>query len=148
MKHLSYSIILLFLLASCSTPQTLVYRDIEHVRIENVGLDRSTVALDIRYYNPNAYSLDLQGGDIDVYLNDHYIGKGVVNAQTVIPSQKDFILPLSLAASLKSIFQGAYSIITSQTVAIRLQGAVRVGKAGIFLSVPVNLSANQKISVF
>ncbi|MEO8174637.1 MAG: hypothetical protein ABI581_16195, partial [Sediminibacterium sp.] len=54
------------LLASCSKPQGFDYRDVKNVKIENMGFDKTILAMDLVYYNPNGFGVDLKKVDCDV----------------------------------------------------------------------------------
>lgn len=137
----------IMLFFSCATPKALEYKGVENFYIQSLGLEQSKIGLDVRYFNPNPYSLDVKGGSIDVYINDRFIGNSSVQLLTAVPSQNSFLLPLNLNASLKGILQGALSLLTSQEVTVKLSGSVKVGKGGMFLSIPVNVVTKQVIRI-
>ena len=146
-KLLSLLVIAPLLMLSCAAPKSLEYRGVENFRIQSFSLDKSTVVLDVQFYNPNTYSLDMKGGDVDIYINDQYLGKSAVNTTTLVPKQNTFLLPLSVTASLQGILQGAWSLLVNQEVNLKLAGSVKVGKGGVYINVPVNYVTKQKIQV-
>lgn len=132
---------------ACATPKALEYKGVENFYIQSLGLEQSKIGLDVRFYNPNPYSLDLKGGSIDIYINDHFLGNSSVQLLTAVPQQNSFLLPLNLDANLKGILQGALSLLSSQEVNLKLSGSVKVGKGGVYVSVPVNAVTKQKIRI-
>lgn len=142
-----FALVPFLFLFSCATPKALEYKGVENFYIQSLGVEQSKIGLDIRFYNPNPYSLDLQGGSIDVYINDHFLGNSSVQLLTAVPQQNSFLLPLNLNANLKGILQGALSLFTNQEINLKLSGSVKVGKGGLFLNVPVDVVTRQVIRI-
>lgn len=137
----------LLLLASCSAPKPLEYRGVEGFRISSVSLNESKLELQVRFFNPNAYSLQLKGGDIDVFLNDKYVGKSSVEQRTLIPGKNDFLLPIMVTADMKILLGNALQVLVSQKVIVHLKGSVKAGKGGVFVRVPVDWVTEQRFPV-
>lgn len=137
----------LALLAACATPKALEYRGVENIYIQGLSLEQSQIGLDIRFYNPNPYQLELKSGNIDIYINDHYLGNSSVQTLTVVPRENNFLLPLRLNASLKGILQGALSLLTKQEVNVKLAGNIKAGRNGLFVNIPVNAVTRQVIQI-
>jgi LEA14-like dessication related protein len=146
---LLFSIVITVLLGifSCTTPQSLVYKDVKNFRIGKLSLAQPEVGMDIQFYNPNAYGLTLKDANIDVYLNNTYIGKAALSNQFSVPGLDTFNMPVALTADLKSIFPNALNIIFNKEVNVRLQGNVKAGK-GVFLNIPINYEGRQKLNIF
>lgn len=50
---------------------------IKNVRIENLGLTSLTLKLTVDIYNPNRIDVILDKLDVDIWINDNYVGKSV-----------------------------------------------------------------------
>ena len=146
---LLFSIVFIVFLGmlSCTTPQSLVYRDVKNFRIGKLSLSQPEVGMDLQFYNPNSYGLTLKDANIDVYLNNTYIGKAALSNQFEVPGLDTFLMPIALTADLKKIFPNALNIIFNKEVDVRLQGNVRAGK-GVFLNIPINYQGRQKLNIF
>jgi LEA14-like dessication related protein len=141
------SFFLLFTICSCSKPKELVYQDIRNFRVHQLGFKESVIGLDMIYYNPNKYTLECKGGDVDVFMNDNYLGKANIESRTVIPRLDTFSVPVSLTMDMKSMLQNSLQLISKPDVAIKLKGYVKVGKDGVYFNVPVNYITQQRIEI-
>lgn len=105
------------------------------------------MGLNVVYYNPNNYGMQAKGGDIDVFMNDRYLGKANIETITTIPKQDTFAVPVSVTLSMQSLLQNSLQFVQSSDVTIRLKGYVKVGKAGVFIRVPVDCVTKEKIQI-
>jgi LEA14-like dessication related protein len=133
--------------SSCSKPKDLVYQEVKNFRVNQLGFKETTIGLDMVYYNPNKYSLECKGGDVDVFMNDKYLGKANIESRTVIPKQDTFSVPVSLTMDMQSMLQNSLELLAKPDVTIKLKGYVKVGKKGIYFNVPVDYITQQRIEI-
>ncbi|HAI82195.1 MAG TPA: hypothetical protein DCL43_00885, partial [Chitinophagaceae bacterium] len=80
-KTIMRSIIALFCLATlsfgCKKPQGFEYRSIKNFQVEKIGLNKTQLAMELVYFNPNHFGEDLKHVDCDIYINKSYLGKYV-----------------------------------------------------------------------
>jgi hypothetical protein len=95
MKYLAGILLLFTLATACSKPQSFDYRDIRNFRIIKPGFDRSTISMDLVYFNPNNFGVQLKHVDCDVYVDKNYLGKFVLDTLMFIPKKSEFVLPFS-----------------------------------------------------
>ena len=148
MKHFLYGCLFVVILAaSCAQPKALEYRGVEHFRVESVSFNGNRIGVDVHFYNPNNYGLEVKGGNIDLYLNDHFLGTSTVEARTVIQKHSDFLVPVAVSASLQDLLAGSLQLLTNKEVTLHLKGTVKVGKDGVFIPVPVDFITQQRIDI-
>lgn len=148
-RHIFTAFILLSLgFFSCQKPQSFDYRDIRNVRIEKAGFDRSTIAMDLVYFNPNNFGVQLKHVDCDVYVDKNYLGKFVLDTTMNILKKSEFVLPSKIDVDMKNIFKNTLNAIFGTEMLVEVKGTTRVGKGGIFISVPVNYSGRHKLELF
>ena len=101
--------------------------------------------MDLRFYNPNRFGVDLKNGDIDAYLNNKYLGKALLDENVQMPARDTFRLPLTFQISLSDMVGQGLNMLNSnnQEVLIKMVGTVRAGKAGVFVPVPVYYEGKQ-----
>ena len=133
---------------SCRAPKDLVYRDFKNFQVGKIGFSTSTVKMDLVYYNPNNFGLQLNRTDLDVYINDTYLGHTVQDLQITIPRQGEFSLPISMDVDMKNIFKNAFSTLLNKEVTVKVTGQIKIGKANVFKSFPVNYEGKQTFSLF
>ena len=138
---------LLFFLGSCSQPQQLVYQDAKNFRVGKLSLERPELGLDLQFYNPNQFALTLKDANIEIYLNNQFIGSAVLGSMFEVPAADTFLMPVYLSADLKNVFPNALQILFNQEVDVRLQGSVRAGK-GLFVTIPIHYQGKQRLNVF
>lgn len=147
LKFLSFPFLTILFAASCSNPKDLVYQQVNNVHVNRLGFKESMVGLNVVYYNPNKYGLKAKGGDIDVFMNDKYLGKANIETATDIPKLDTFSVPVSVTLNMQSLLQNSFQFLQSSDVTIRLKGYVKVGKAGVFINVPVDCITKEKIQL-
>lgn len=138
---------LLGALSGCAQPKPLVYQDVAGFQVSSADFNTVNMVVDLRFFNPNNYSLALKNGDLDAFINNIPLGKATLDERTVVPAYGTFILPVTLHANIRSILQNALDVLTNKDVLIRIDGTVRAGKGGIFLSIPIHYTGTQKIKL-
>lgn len=131
------------LFLSCSPPKPLEYRTFKNLTIEKVGFGSSSVKMELVYYNPNHFGLQLKRTDLDIYLDNNYAGHTSQEYQVTIPRQSEFTLPIALDVDMKNIYKNVLTTLLDKEIDIKLAGTVKVGKANVFITFPVNYEAMQ-----
>jgi hypothetical protein len=52
----------------------LEYRDFKNFEVGQVGFSSTSVKMDLVYYNPNNFSLQLKSTELDIFLERHIPG--------------------------------------------------------------------------
>lgn len=148
MKIWTITGLILILLASCATPKAFDYRDVRNIKLDQLGFDKTSLDMDLVYYNPNSFGVDLKKVDADVYIDNHYLGKFNLDTLMHIPKRSEFTLPSKIAIDLKGFYKNALTMVMSNEVLVNVKGTTRVGKAGIFTTVPFNYEGRHKLNLF
>jgi LEA14-like dessication related protein len=146
-KVLLFALPALFLIG-CAKPKSFDYRGVKNVKIETMGFDKTLLNMELIYYNPNGFGVDLKKIDCDVYLDSSYLGKYQLDTLMHIPRMAEFILPSRIAIDMKAILKNGLNLLISKEVLINVKGTTRVGKGGIFKTVPFDYEARQRLSLF
>jgi LEA14-like dessication related protein len=138
----------LFILALGAT--TLFLREPEFIDARNFGLrsigaKTSTITSDLYYYNPNNIGLQLKKAELDVYIDNKFLGHSILDTLILIPKKDTFSFPVNLEVDMKNIFPNAFSLLTKTEIELRIEGIAKVGKGGLFLNVPVKYQGKHKI---
>jgi LEA14-like dessication related protein len=150
-KLLLYPISYLLLLlgtTSCQTPKDLIYRDFKNLKVEKVGFAATTLKLDLIYYNPNNFGLQLKYTDLDIYVNNNYLGHSTQDYQISIPRLAEFTMPLQIEVDMKNLLKNAFPTLFGKEVLVKVTGTVKLGKANVYKIFPVNYEGVQVFSAF
>ena len=129
---LFFLLLMILFMTSCREPKDLVFRDFQNLSIENVGLSSANLKVDLLYYNPNNFGLELKRTDIDIYINNNLLGHSSQDLQVAIPKRDVFTLPLKIDLDMKNLLKNGIISLLDKKVNVRLLGKVKVGKAGVF----------------
>lgn len=144
----SIFIILILWTTSCQTPKDLVYRDFKNLKVEKVGFASTTLKLDLIYYNPNNFGLQLKYTDLDIYVNNNYLGHSSQDYQISIPRLAEFTMPLAIEVDMKNLLKNAFPTLLGKEVMLKVTGTVKLGKANVYKTFPVNYEGVQIFSAF
>jgi LEA14-like dessication related protein len=141
-------LLLSFFAQSCKKPRGFDYRDIKNFRINNWGFDKSSVSMDLVYFNPNNYGVDLKNVDCDIYLEKNYVGKFLLDTVMHISRNAEFTLPATMDVDMRNIIKNSLSLLFTKEVLVGAKGSTRVGKGGIYVNVPFNYEGRHKVDLF
>ena len=136
------------LLISCSTPKELEYRDFKNFTITKAGFSSTAIRMDLVYYNPNNFSLQLKSTDLDIFLESSYLGHTVQEQQLTIPSRAEFFIPVMVDVDMKNLLKNGLITLLNNEVNVKVTGSVKIGKANIFKSFPVSYEGKQMFTLF
>ena len=147
-SSLIYLTFFLIIAAGCSSPKELEYQDYKNFHLEKMGFNTSRVTLDLQYYNPNNFGLQLRRTDLDIFINNTFLGHSVSDTLINIPRRDTFLLPIKFDMDMKNVFKNAFNTMLGNEVTVKVTGKVKVGKANVYMSMPVNYEGKHKFSLF
>jgi len=147
-KKLMYVAAVLFVFMSCSSPKSLEYRDYHNFSIDKLGFNSSSVSMDIRYYNPNNFRMQLRNTDLDIFINGKLFGHSSSDTLIQIPRKDTFDLPVRFNVNMQTVYQNALNTLLGKEVLLRVSGKIKVGKASVFMYFPVNYESKETFSLF
>ena len=138
MKSFLTFIIAATFLASCKTPDLVEpeYRDIRNARFIEAGLLQSTASVDLVYYNPNNYSVNLTEARGDVYIDNKYLGRLELAEKVSVNKNSEFILPALIKLDNVSIIKNQNDIFKRKEVLLRIEGMAVLSKSGFSKELP------------
>ena len=150
-KSLFYSIAIItiiFFASSCQAPKELVYRDFKNLKVEKVGFAATTLKVDLIYYNPNNFGLQLKYTDLDIYVDNNYLGHSSQDYQITISKLAEFTMPLAIEVDMKNLLKNALPTLLGKEVMVKITGTVKLGKANVYKNFPVSYEGLQRFSAF
>lgn len=146
MRTIIAAALILVIVGSCTKPKDLEFVDIQNIRMLKFGLKESLIGLDVRFYNPNNQRVQLKDAIAKVYANSAYLGDTQTDSVITIPKKDTFAVPLVLKLQTTSALAKAMETLSDTTIAIRVEGNVKMGKAGVFVNYPIKYEKQQKVS--
>ena len=137
----------MILFASCKTSNIREpeYREIRDVRIKDVGLLKTTAGLDIVYYNPNNFGVQVNDADGDVYVDNILLGRFSLDEKIDVKKHKEFVVPAILKLNNLNAFLNHKEIWNKKEAKIRIEGKARMKKSGYSTEVPFKYEGMQNI---
>jgi LEA14-like dessication related protein len=133
---------------SCSSPKALEYKTYHNFSVQKLGFNNSTIKLDLEYYNPNNFGMQLKNSDLDIFIDGTLLGHSSFDTLIKIPRRDTFILPIKFDVDMHNIYKNAWNTLTGKEVLLRLTGKLKIGKANVFMSLPVNYETKETFSIF
>jgi len=145
MKNLFFVPALIILLASCGRMEDPVFKSIENVKVSEVGMQESTVTLDIRYLNPNNFNGRLRQAEGDAWMDSTYLGHFIVDSTVYIPANSEFLVPVKMAVDMKKILKHSIAAFLNEDVLLKITGKARAGKSGFYRNFSLNYQGKQNL---
>ena len=142
------SIIVVTTIVSCSAPKALEYNSYKNLSIERLGFADSQVKLELQYFNPNNFGLQVRRTELDIFINNNLLGHSSTDTLINIPRRDTFLLPINFNVDMQNLFKNAWNSFTGNEVSVKVTGKLKIGKANIFMSMPVNYEGKYKFSLF
>ena len=135
-------------MTSCRTPKDLEFREFKNLSLENIGFSGASLKVDVVYYNPNNFSLELNRTDLDIFVDSNFLGHSSQDIQVKVPKRDIFTIPLKVELDMKNLLKNGITSLFNKEVNVKVLGKVKVGKAGVFKSFNVDYQTVQKLSLF
>jgi LEA14-like dessication related protein len=137
----------LCLLAACNSENIKEpeYREIRDVRIVDVGLLKTTARLNMVYYNPNSFSVQVNDAHGDVYIDNIHLGRFSLDDKVQVRKRREFTVPALIKLNNLSAIANHKEIRNKKQAMVRIEGVARVKKSGFTTEVPVKYEGMQNI---
>lgn len=133
---------------SCTSLKALEYKTYHNFAFTNVGFNSSSIRLDLEYYNPNNFGLQLKNSDLDIYIDGNKFGHSLSDSLITIPKRAIFILPVKFDIDMQNLFKNVLKTVAGKEVTIKLTGKLRIGKGNVFMSLPLSYETKETFSLF
>ena len=130
---------------SCAKPKDLEYVEFRNLKVKQWGLLESTVGMEIAFFNPNRSRVQLKDAEVDVYINNTFLGKSLLDTLVRIPAKDTFLVPVTMRVGTGSALTNILKLVSDTSVLIRMEGNAKFGKGGVFLNYPIRYEGRQNI---
>ncbi|MCW3091475.1 MAG: type 2 family protein [Ferruginibacter sp.] len=148
MKTVMFTLFIgLMFLSSCHVKNVKEpeYRDIREVHLIELGVLQSTAGVDLVYYNPNNFGIQVIEARGDVYVDNQFLGRFGLNESVQVNKRSEFVLPAILRLDMIGAIKNQRELIKKKEVLLRIEGLARIKKVGITRDVPIRYESMQNI---
>jgi len=140
----------LVILSSCGSNNVKEpeFRDINNIHMIEAGLLQSTAGVNLVYYNPNNFGVQLSDAKGDVYLDNIYLGRFGLEEKVQVAKRSEFIVPATIKVDMIGAIKNQRDILKKKEVLVRIEGVARVQKAGFARDIPIKYESMQNIERF
>jgi LEA14-like dessication related protein len=146
MTRILTGLFIVAILASCTKPKDLEFIDIQNIRVVKWGLSESQIGLDVRFYNPNKQQVKLRDAIAKVYVNSAYLGDTNMDTTILVPRRDTFAVPLVMKVQTATALAKLMETAKDSAVTVRVDGTVKMGKAGVFVTYPIKYQKLQSLA--
>ena len=96
MRGLALPLLLLVLLSSCLSYEEVAFKGITDVQVNELDKDGLSARVTVTLDNPNSFRIHVIDPNVDLYLNEVFIGKAMLDSSLVLAkkSEQDYVVPL------------------------------------------------------
>lgn len=142
------TLLVIIIMSSCRSIKDLEYKEVKNIKLNKVGFSSIVLGADVVYYNPNKFGVEVNHADVDIFVNDNFLGNSKQTVQTKIPRESIFILPIRIEIDNKNLLKNGLNALFNKEVTLKMKGSVRAGKAGVFKTFPIDYKTVQKNPLF
>ena len=140
--------VIVVLMSACHDPKDLVFKEFKNLSVDQLSFSGAALKVDLVYYNPNNFGLQLSRADLDLFLDSTFLGHSTQDIQVAIPKLDNFTIPLKVNLDVKNLLKNGLSSFFNRDVSVHVLGSVKLGKAGVYKSFPVDYTTVQNFSLF
>ena len=151
MKKMIFTLLAgMVILSSCGSNNVKQpeFRDITNIHMIEVGLLQSTAGVDLVYYNPNNFGVQLSEARGDVYLDNVYLGRLGLAEKVQVGKRSEFVIPATLKIDMIGAIKNQRDIFKKKEALVRIEGVATVKKAGMTRDIPIRYEHMQNIERF
>jgi len=145
-SFLPRSSFLFFLLVftSCALESPEI-KAVESIRLDEMTNSGAKVKIGIIVSNPNAHTIKIKGGKLDVFVNNNGIGNIDVPDTIELPKNSEGVYYLRLQSSyvqLLTALPGVIGFFNKKSAAVNIKGDIKAGAYFINKTFPINVTQN------
>lgn len=135
-------------ITGCKKPKSLQYLGLQNFDLPSIGIGKSVLTADVRFYNPNNFNMRLKEVEVDISVNEKYLGHSKLDSLIRIPKNDTFFIPLKVNVDMKSLLTNSLMAVLSKEVDVKIEGKTKIGKGGIYFNFPIFYQGKQKLKLF
>ena len=148
MKQLSTAVLFFLLfLTACSEPQSLEFKGLQDIQLDKLTMGKNKLKANIKYYNPNNFSMVLKQIDCKVLMNNGQFTTLKLDTNFSIPAQKEFLLPAQFEFQMSDLVKNSMELLFNKPVKLNIVGNATLSKGMFTKTVPIAFETTQKLNL-
>ena len=148
MKQFKYSFLfLMILLSACSEPQSFEFKGLQDIQLDKLTMGKNKIRANVKYYNPNPFSLVLKQIDCKVLLNNGNFTVLKLDTNFTIPAKKEFLIPAQLEFQMSDLVKNSMELLLNKPVKLNIKGNATLSKGIFTKTVPIEYETTQKLNL-
>jgi LEA14-like dessication related protein len=145
-----FLVALITFVSSCGTSNVKEpeYREIREVRMIEAGLLQSTAGIDMVYYNPNNFGVQVAEARGDVFVDSVFLGRFGLAETVQVNRNAEFVIPAVLKLDMIGVIKNHRDLFKKKEALIRIDGIARIKKAGFSKEIPIRFENMENIERF
>jgi LEA14-like dessication related protein len=148
MKQFKYSFLFLMIfLSACSEPQSFEFKGLQDIQLDKLTMGKNKIRANVKYYNPNAFSLVLKQIDCKVLLNNGNFTVLKLDTNFIIPANKEFLIPAQFEFQMSDLVKNSMELLLNKPVKLNIKGNATLSKGIFTKTVPIEYETTQKLNL-
>ena len=148
MKQFKYGLLFfMLLLSACSEPQSFEFKGLQDIQLEKLTMGKNKIRANIKYHNPNPFSLVLKKIDCKVLMNNGQFTQLKLDTNFIIPPNKDFLIPAQLEFQMADLVKNSMELLFNKPVKLNIKGNATLSKGIFTKTVPIEYETTQKLNL-
>jgi LEA14-like dessication related protein len=137
----------MILLSACSEPQSFEFKGLQDIQLDKLTMGKNKIRANVKYYNPNAFSLVLKQIDCKVLLNNGNFTVLKLDTNFTIPAKKEFLIPAQLEFQMSDLVKNSMELLLNKPVKLNIKGNATLSKGIFTKTVPIEYETTQKLNL-
>jgi LEA14-like dessication related protein len=137
----------MLLLSACSEPQSFEFKGLQDIQLDKLTMGKNKIRANVKYYNPNSFSLVLKQIDCKVLLNNGNFTVLKLDTNFIIPANKEFLIPAQLEFQMSDLVKNSMELLLNKPVKLNIKGNATLSKGIFTKTVPIEYETTQKLNL-
>jgi LEA14-like dessication related protein len=137
----------MLLLSACSAPKSFEFKGLQDIQLEKLNMGKNKIRANIKYYNPNTFSLVLKQIDCKVLMNDGQFTQLKLDTNFIIPPNQEFLIPAQLEFQMSDLVKNSMELLLNKPVKLNIKGNATLSKGIFTKTVPIEYETTQKLNL-
>jgi len=148
MKQFNFALLFfMLLLSACSEPQSFEFKGLEDIQLDKLTMGKNKIKANVKYYNPNPFSLVLKQIDCKVLLNNGNFTVLKLDTNITIAAKKEFLIPAQLEFQMSDLVKNSMELLLNKPVKLNIKGNATLSKGIFTKTVPIEYETTQKLNL-